>query len=826
MGSRIVGIGGYRLLIGGGETGELIRRHDWASTPIGSFDAWPQSLLNALEVMLNSPESMYLVWGKELTFFYNDAYRPILGPRLDGALGQSLPVLWADAWDAVRDGMQKALSGKPVRSDYALITMAREEIPEETWWSYSFSPLRDDDGSVRGVLCYTREMTEHVKATLALAESEQRLDALVRSSSEVRFSINADWTQLHQLKGGNFIPDTHTDNSNWLDEYIPAEAHDAVRAEIARALSTRSTYSIEHPVNRVDGGVGWAQVCAVPLFDQGGSITGWLGAASDITDRKNAEAVLKTSEAQLRDFNALLEEQVAKRTAELRLYRDVIQANAVPTCIFDSEYRLIAFNEAHAQTFRAIYGYSLEGNEVLPDLLPTEQAAVLRDQLKRVLNGETFRVSAEFGDPSVSRRSYEIAFTPLCEASGDVTGGFCFAYDVTDQIKSQVELERAQAALRQAQKIEAVGQLTGGVAHDFNNLLTIIRSSCDLLKRANLQEDKRLRYIEAISNTVDRASRLTGQLLAFARRQTLRPEVFAPCENIRSLAEMLATLSGPHIDIDIQSPDTPYFVYADSGQFDTSLVNMAVNARDALNGRGRIGIRVAPAESIPAVRLHPAIKGRYVAVSVSDTGTGIASEQLELIFEPFFTTKELGKGTGLGLSQVFGFAKQSGGEVIVESKIGEGSTFTLYLPRVDGRVEHPEEKSTAPEPLAPDHGTRVLVVEDNPDIGAFCQTALVELGYLPALAASAEEALELLAREPDGLDVVFSDVVMPGMNGIDLGKTIRRLYPRVPVVLTSGYSEVLAQYGSYGFDLLQKPYSVDQLSSFLTKAIHDRRTQR
>lgn len=824
MGSRIVGKGGRRMLIGGGETGELIRQHDWASTPIGSFDAWPQSLHNALELMLNSPESMYLVWGEELTFFYNDAYRPILGPRLDGALGQSLPVLWADAWDAVRDGMQKALSGKAVRSDYAPITMAREGILEETWWSYSFSPLRDDDGSVRGVLCYTREMTEQVRTTLALAESEQRLDALVRSSSEVRFSISADWSQLHQLKGGNFIPDTDADNTNWLNEYIPAEARDAVRAEYERAISTRSTYSIEHPVNRVDGSVGWAQVRAVPLFDQSGKITGWLGAASDITDRKNAEAVLKASEAQLRDFNALLEEQVAKRTAELRLYRDVIQANAVPTCIFDNEYRLIAFNEAHAQTFRAIYGYSLEGNEALPDLLPAEQGKILREQLRRVLSGETFRVSAEFGDPRVSRRSYELDFTPLREGSGAITGGFCFAYDITDQIKSQVELERAQAALRQAQKIEAVGQLTGGVAHDFNNLLTIIRSSCDLLKRANLQEDKRLRYIEAISNTVHRASRLTGQLLAFARRQTLRPEVFAPCENIRSLAEMLATLSGPHIDIDIdidiQSPDTPYFVYADSGQFDTSLVNMAVNAR------GRIGIRVAPAESIPAVRLHPAIKGRYVAVSVSDTGTSIASEQLELIFEPFFTTKELGKGTGLGLSQVFGFAKQSGGEVIVESKIGEGSTFTLYLPRVDGRVEHPEGTSTAPEPLAPDHGTRVLVVEDNPDIGAFCQTALVELGYLPALAASAEDALELLAREPDGFDVVFSDVVMPGMNGIDLGKAIRRLYPMKPVVLTSGYSEVLAQHGSYGFELLQKPYSIDQLSSFLTKAIHDRRMQR
>lgn len=207
------------------------------------------------------------------------------------------------------------------------------------------------------------------------------------------------------------------------------------------------------------------------------------------------------------------------------------------------------------------------------------------------------------------------------------------------------------------------------------------------------------------------------------------------------------------------------------------------------------------------------------SLSVLDNGIGIAPGQVESIFEPFFTTKELGKGTGLGLSQVFGFAKQSGGEIIVQSKVGEGSTFTLYLPRVDERVGRRPHKTSVPEPLPANHATRVLVVEDNSDIGAFCQTALMELGYQPSLATNAEEALEYLAEGSDEFDVVFSDVVMPGMNGIDLGKSIRSLYPLLPVVLTSGYSEVLAQHGSYGFDLLHKPYSIDQLSIFLAKAV-------
>ena len=201
--------------------------------------------------MLDSPQSMYLVWGPERIFFYNDAYRPILGPRLPDALGQPLAVLWADAWEAVRVPLTQALQGRAVRFVDVPIEMARRGEPEQTWWSYSFSPLRDDAGQIAGVLCFTRETTEHVNASQALRDSEQRLDALVRSSSEVRFHISADWSQLHELNGGNFIPDTQTTNTRWLEDYIPAEAREMVRAEIARAIET-GTYHIEHPVNRVD----------------------------------------------------------------------------------------------------------------------------------------------------------------------------------------------------------------------------------------------------------------------------------------------------------------------------------------------------------------------------------------------------------------------------------------------------------------------------------------------------------------------------------------------------------------------------------------------
>jgi len=318
-----------------------------------------------------------------------------------------------------------------------------------------------------------------------------------------------------------------------------------------------------------------------------------------------------------------------------------------------------------------------------------------------------------------------------------------------------VTSEREQAeALRQSQKMEAVGQLTGGVAHDFNNLLTVIRSSTDLLLRPSLTDERRLRYITAISETVDRASRLTGQLLAFARRQALQPAVFDVCDNLRAITGMIGTLTGSRIETVIDLSDAPCFVNSDPNQFDTALVNMVANARDAMTGEGKLSIAVRPVESMPLVRLHPQVTGPFVAISITDTGTGIPATQLEQIFEPFYTTKGIGEGTGLGLSQVFGFAKQSGGEIAVASDVGKGATFTLYLPRVER--QSPAATDASPRwTLQDGHGTRVLVVEDNVEVGTFAIQALTELGYQPVLAASAQDALDRLSVGNPRFDVVF-----------------------------------------------------------------------
>ena len=379
------------------------------------------------------------------------------------------------------------------------------------------------------------------------------------------------------------------------------------------------------------------------------------------------------------------------------------------------------------------------------------------------------------------------------------------------------ELGRAQDALRQAQKMEAVGQLTGGVAHDFNNLLTVVRASAELLRRPELAPERRERYLDAIIDTVDRATALTAQLLAFARRQTLQPQVFDAGRAVVADRAMLETLAGSRVTISIRRPDEPCWINADPNQLDTAIFNMVVNARDATDGAGRIAIDVRGVSCLPEWRGMPLTEGPHIAITVRDTGPGVPDDLIDQIFEPFFTTKDVGRGTGLGLSQVFGFAKQSGGEVHVDSVIGDGAAFTLYLPSV-AAPDRGEDAPVEPTRVAVRFDARVLVVEDNAEIGGFAASALTDMGYRTISANGAEEALAILRAGHDGIDVVFSDVMMPGMNGIDLARTIRSEIPDLPIVLTSGYSDAAARGGTGGFELLQKPYSIERLARVLQDA--------
>ncbi len=407
-----------------------------------------------------------------------------------------------------------------------------------------------------------------------------------------------------------------------------------------------------------------------------------------------------------------------------------------------------------------------------------------------------------------------VVIDPIHDDDGRLIGFAKITRDVTERRRAQEELERAREPLVQAQKLEAVGRLTGGVAHDFNNMLTVIRASIDMLRQPALPEAKRERYLTAIADTADRAARLTGQLLVFARRQPFHNERFAVTERLERLKQIITTTLGSRVRLTFDLSTDAGTVLADPAQFETAILNMVINARDAMPSGGALLITARRAAMAPTASGPPAT-GPFAAISIADDGTGIAPEALSQIFEPFFTTKEVGQGTGLGLSQVYGFTRQSGGEITVDSAPGRGTTFTLYLPLVpEDRAARAKVEAPA-EPIRPPARERILLVEDNEDVGTFATELLRELGQTVTWVRDASAALATLAGARDSFDLVFTDVVMPGDDGVTLAREIRRRWPDLRIVLTSGYSHVLAEQGSHGFELLRKPYSLDALTAML-----------
>jgi PAS domain S-box-containing protein len=535
----------------------------------------------------------------------------------------------------------------------------------------------------------------------------------------------------------------------------------------------------------------------------------------EIRERETAEAARRESDGRYRSlFNSL--------DAGFCVLQLAFDAAGQPT-----DYKFVEINDAFAKQT----GLTDARGKWMKTLHPGHEQHWFDVYGKVAKTGEPARF--ENVAESLDRRWYDVHAFRIDGVSGHVAVLF---NDITDRRRSEMALrelnetldrrvtaaiaarEESQEALRQSQKLEAVGQLTGGVAHDFNNLLTVIRGSVELLRRPGLADDKRKRYIDAIGDTADRAARLTAQLLTFARRQTLKPEAFDSGASVLEVASIVRALLGSQVTLETDVPKVACFITADRSQFDTAIVNMSINARDAMNGEGHLSILARPVTGIPAIRSHGPVAGEFVAITISDTGSGITAEDRVRIFEPFFTTKALGQGTGLGLSQVIGFAKQSGGDIRVESEVGIGTTFTLYLPRTEaGAIVAPAV--TEPQQVEGREEVCVLVVEDNAEVGAFATEALRELGYSSIRAPDARRALEHLATDGGRFHVVFSDVVMPGMNGQALGREIHRLYPDIPVILTSGYSHVLVQEGAGEFELLQKPYSIEQLSRAIRKAL-------
>ena len=669
---------------------------------------------------------------------------------------------------------------------------------QDRFVDFVYQPITERDGSVSGIFVEGVDVTDHVEAEAALRASEMRQRTLVETLPQLVWTCLPDGRcdylspQWVEYTGA---PENEQLGLDWL-KFIHPDDRDRTFAHWMGSVANRHPYDIEFRIRRHDGAYHWFKARGAPVRDDSGAITYWLGANTDIQEIVEARDVLMRSKDDL-------EREIADRTHE----RDRLWRNSRDLLVVVGADG--AFQAANPAWFD-ILGWSPEevvGHNhldfVLPDDRPSSEDALVQ-ALAAPLPSYENRVRHKNGG------FRWISWVAAPEAGLVYASG----RHITAEKEAAAELGKAHDALRQSQKMEAIGQLTGGVAHDFNNLLTIIRSSADLLRRRDLADDRRRRYIDAISDTADRAAKLTSQLLAFSRRQPLRPRVFDIAECLERVTDMLDSVLGSRITLELDIIDRPAPVEADVNQFETALVNLAANARDAMDGAGRLTIRLKLVDGgFAADDRHSSF-----AISVSDTGCGIPEDRLGQIFEPFFTTKEIGRGTGLGLSQVYGFARQSGGRVTAQSKIGEGATFEIILPRSNKAPEPSLEEPSAPTAMR-DGEVCVLVVEDNRDVGEFSTQLLTDLGYRTMFASDAQSALDLLRENPDRFELVFSDVVMPGMNGVEFGKEVRRRWPQLPFVLTSGYSEVLARDSAHGFPLLQKPYSVEDLSRMLRRAL-------
>jgi PAS domain S-box-containing protein len=702
----------------------------------------------------------------------------------------------------------------------------------DTRYSSEYRIIRPNDGQVRWIACEAQierdekgrplrlvgahmDITERTLAKELLRESEERFRLIANSAPVPMWVSKLDGTRGFANQAYLDFLGLEYEKAIVFDwrKILHADDQSRVVSESIAGEASLRPFVLEARYRRADGAWRWMRSESQPRWDPAGKHIGFIGVAHDITAAKEAES-------ELRRLNETLEQRIGERTVQLESSEaqllDILETSNQYQGLLDLEGNVIYANKTALAGIRAVAA-DVIGKPFWDSRWFSETPGareVVSNAFVSVKQGESVRTEMLLHLPT-GERYFDFAMRPVFDQHGAVANVLTEAVDITER-------RQAEEALRQSQKMEAVGQLTGGVAHDFNNLLTIIRSATDFLRRRELTDERRRRYIDAISDTVDRASKLTAQLLAFARRQPLAPQVFDVGQQVEAIAQLIRPLVGGGIQIGLEIRDSECFAMADVAQFETSLINLAVNSRDAMNGEGLISISVGMAEAIPASGTSERRAGKFIAVSVRDTGSGIPPENLTTIFEPFYTTKEIGKGTGLGLSQALGFAKQSGGEIVVDSALGEGSTFTIYLPQAEVPATVLPVGAGNMEAATSGRGHRILVVEDNEDVGRFSTELLQDLGYATRRADNASQALALIAADQSAFDLVFSDVIMPGMNGVELATIIRERHPHLPVVLTSGYSSALAENAHQGFELIQKPYSVEALSRALRKAILER----
>ena len=850
----------------GSRLGDMIRQHDWTSSGLHAPAKWPQSLKTITAMLLASPVPIVLLWGEKGIMIYNDAYSGFAGDRHPRLLGSEVRKGWPEVADFNDQVMRVGLAGKTLAYKDQELTLHRNGRPEQVWMDLDYSPVMDESGRPAGVIALVIETTQRVQADRNLQHSEQRFRALVNATADMTYRLSPDWSELHQLDGPATLHPNSPSDRSWLQTYIEPADHPRVRQLIDQAIREKTSFSLEHQITRPDGSGGWLLSRAVPLLDETGNIVEWFGAATDTTSRREAEETLRANERRLRFLDVLARETARSTDADVIMaittqllgehlgvcvcaYADMEDDQDSFTIRGDwhapgsssivGHYRLASFGTLALKKLHA--GLPLILCDNAGQLEPDEAAAFLNiglaaticmplvkegrltalmaihDRAPRNWSAREMSLLAEVTERSwahiervradAQRRETEERFRLDLEAR---------VQERTEALRlSEANIRRAEQALHQAQKMEALGNLTGGVAHDFNNLLMAVMGSLDLLRRRMPADPKLLRLVDNARMGAERGASLTARMLAFARRQELLAEPVELGQLVAEMSELLERSLGPTVEMLIVPAAEAAWVRTDPNQLETALLNLAVNARDAMNGQGRIVIEIIQRD-VPIA--EPNLDaGSYWRLSVKDTGCGMDEHTLKRATEPFFTTKGVGRGTGLGLSMVHGLVEQSGGVLRMHSNPGAGTTIELWLPVTTPAKSGSDQSLVGQVPDITDVRPLVILTVDDDELVLINTVEMLkEMGHQVHPARSAREALECI--EQQRFDLMITDHAMPHMTGSQLVAIVRERRPDMRVILVSGYAEVVSGQ-TIDVPRLAKPFSLDQLVAIVRTVV-------
>ncbi|MGN6516557.1 MAG: PAS domain S-box protein [Rhizomicrobium sp.] len=803
-----------------GEMAERVRGFDWAATPLGPISGWPQSLKTAVGMVLLSPVPIVMLWGEDGIMIYNDAYSVFAGGRHPSLLGSKVREGWPEVADFNDNVMKVGLAGGTLAYRDHELSLNRTGTLQRAWLNLDYSPILDDGGRPAGVMAIVVETTARVLADEALRRSEEKLRLATENAGIGLWDIDAQgaidfsysrerspfvMAQNERVPMEHLLTRIHPDDAQRL-----REAYDA-----SRDPETRPMLDVEYRVLQTDDApLRWIKVRGRGVFDENGNCLRVSGTALDITRERETQEALKQSEEQLR---------LATENAEIGLWdMDVLHNIAYSTPRVKAMFGFPPQSDPAPDEFFAL---------VHPgDIVRVQQAyASAFDPLKRATYDVEYRVIGR--DDGIERwihakgRGVFDAGGGLLRVTGtaiDITARKAIEQEIRDlneTLEKRVAertaaLEKSQAALQQAQKMEAIGNLTGGIAHDFNNLLQGLTGSLDLIRNRPQDAERVRRWAEAGLQAAERGAKLTAQLLAFSRSQKLEMKPLDISGLLGGMRDLLGRTLGPSVRVTLDLSPEIHSVLGDETQLEMAVLNLAINARDAMDGTGALVIRTRPYRAAPDGEIAA---GDYAELSVTDTGCGMPPDVIARAFDPFFTTKDVGKGTGLGLSQVYAMARQAGGTARIASAPGEGTTVSILLRATRG--EAAKDSGVVRKQVRPTAPATILVVDDDPGVRQFLSESLDTFGYAVLAAEDGAAGLDMLERMRP--DLVIVDYAMPGMTGAQLAAHARAKHPDLPIIFASGYAETSALESALDANaqILRKPFRLEDLHAAIAKVL-------